>query len=286
MIKNLKLNNSWVEINKNFPFKNYINKDRKSGYFDMVKKVSKWIKPGGKILDFGCGPCDKTAMFSLSGYNVTAYDTFEDAWHKQDKNNEKIFNFAKKSKIKLITGNFKNLKRKIKNEKFDVIMAHDVFEHFHSSPRIVLNHLLSNLKTEGYLIISVPNAANLRKRISIFFGRTNYNRYDYFYWYPGFWNGHVREYVKNDLEQLNFFLKLDKKEISSYHLQLDVLPSILRKPFVLISNVMPSIRDTWMLVSAKPKSWKPQFIPSKKQIKKSLGWHYFDISKYKYNWFE
>ena len=66
------------------------------------------------------------------------------------------------------TGNFKNLKRKIKNEKFDVIMAHDVFEHFHSSPRIVLNHLLSNLKTEGYLIISVPNAANLRKRISIF----------------------------------------------------------------------------------------------------------------------
>ena len=89
MIKNSKLNNSWIEINKYFPFKNYINQDRKSGYFDMVKKVSKWIKPGGKILDFGCGPCDKTAMFSLSGYNVTAYDTFEDAWHKQDKNDEK-----------------------------------------------------------------------------------------------------------------------------------------------------------------------------------------------------
>ena len=117
-------------------------------------------------------------------------------------------------------------------------------------------------------------------------GKTNYNRYDYFYWYPGMWHGHIREYVKLDLQLLNEYLKLNLIELSSYHLQLDVLPFILRKPYQIFSNFFPSIKDTWMLVAQKPKGWKPQFIPSKQQLKKSLGWHYFDVSKDKYNWFK
>ena len=279
---NYLLEKGWKKINLNFPFKNYINPARKSGYLDIVKKVAKWGGLNAKVLDFGCGPCDKTALFSLVGMDVTGYDTFEDSWVKKDNNKKKIFKFAKKCGIKIIGSKNKALNSLLKNKKFDVIMAHDVLEHFHSSPRILLNKLLCYLKTDGYLIISVPNAANLRKRLHLLVGKTNYNRYDYFYWYPGMWNGHVREYVKLDLELLNKYLKLNLAELSSYHLQLDVLPYMLRKPYQFFSNFIPSIKDTWMLVSQKPKNWKTQYIPSTQQKRESLGWHYFDLSKYKY----
>lgn len=278
-----KLEDGWADLNAEFPFHNYINPARKSGYFDMVKKVEKWSGVDVDVLDFGAGPCDKTALFAKVGMNVTAFDTLNDSWVKQDNNRQKILDFAAGFGIDYQLPTDEN-RFPFMEKKFDVIMSHDVLEHFHSSPRILLNKLLECLKPGGLLVTTVPNAANLRKRLHLLVGKTNYNRYDYFYWYPGRWNGHVREYVKLDLELMNRYLQLEKVELSSYHLQLDALPLPLRAPFKLLSNLMPGVRDSWMLVSRKPLDWTSQVKPSPEQIKQALGWHYHDMSQYDYDW--
>ena len=277
------LESGWIELNDKFPFQGYINPARKSGYFDMVKKVAKWSGVDVDVLDFGAGPCDKTALFAKAGMRVTAFDTLNDSWVKQDNNRTKILNFAQECSIEYLLPT-KQESAPWNSRTYDVIMSHDVLEHFHSSPRILLNELIECLKPGGLLVTTVPNAANLRKRLHLLVGKTNYNRYDYFYWYPGAWNGHVREYVRQDLELLNQYLKLDKVELSSYHLQLDALPAVLRGPFKAASYLAPGVRDSWMLVSRKPENWTSQIVPSKKQIKEALGWHYFDMSQYDYDW--
>ena len=136
------------------------------------------------------------------------------------------------------------------------------------------------------MVITVPNAANLRKRIHLLFGKTNYNQFAYYYWYPGLWRGHIREYVRNDLVLLNQFLGLELLELTTYHLQLDVLPAWARPLFVGFSYVVPGIRDSWMLVSRKPEDWVPQFKPNSEQFEQAFGGQYFDYSKAEFDWEE
>lgn len=68
-------------ILKNFPFESYIPLTRMESYFEMPNTVFKYVGKSAKILDFGAGPCDKTAMLSLLGFDVTAFDDFGDDWY-------------------------------------------------------------------------------------------------------------------------------------------------------------------------------------------------------------
>ena len=83
-----------------------------------------------------------------------------------------------------------------------MVMLHDATEHFVDSPHHLLVQLIGLLKPGGYLYISVPNAVNLRKRLLVLSGRTNYPRFAAYYWSGPRWRGHKREYVKGDLELL------------------------------------------------------------------------------------
>ena len=50
---------------------------------------------------------------------------------------------------------------------FDMVMIHDVLEHLHNSPRILLTELLRFVKPNGFFFATVPNAVNLRKRVNV-----------------------------------------------------------------------------------------------------------------------
>lgn len=279
------LDEAWKEVKDTFPFDGYIHEGRKSGYQDMVSKVAKWSVPDASVLDFGAGPCDKTAMFSKVGMKVTAFDTLQDAWHKLDGNRQKILDFSKSVGINYCLPSDDD-PLPFLSEQYDVLMSHDVMEHLHSSPRVLLNKLLECVKPGGILAITVPNAANLRKRLHLLFGKTNYNKFEYFYWYPGMWNGHVREYVYKDLFLLNEYLGLELLELSTYNLQLDVLPPYARKPFAICANLVPGVRDSWMLVARKPKSWAPKYAPNDEQFQSAFGGQYFDYSRSDFDWEE
>ena len=56
---------------------------------------------------------------------------------------------------------------------FDVMVFGDVLEHL-KNPLAVLREMMGSLKEDGVVLISVPNVANLYVRLSLLFGRFDY----------------------------------------------------------------------------------------------------------------
>lgn len=239
------------QVKDSFPFNDYMdNKDK--GNQETIGLVVKYLMPGAKILDFGAGPCDKTAILSSLGYQCAACDDLEDCWHKNDGVKEKILKFSAGFNIKFhITSKNNNLQFK-KNE-FDGILLFDILEHLHESPRYLLDELLSYLKPSGYIFISVPNAVNIKKRFRVILGKTNLPSFEEYYWYPGVWRGHIREYVKDDLVKLCKNSRLDIINLRGHNFMLwgKNLPTFFKFLFIFATYLFPAWRDSWFLVARK-----------------------------------
>jgi SAM-dependent methyltransferase len=165
-------------------------------------------------------------------------------------------------------------------------MLHDVIEHFHASPRPLLNQMIANMNPGGLLVLTVPNAGNIRKRLHLLAGKTNYPKYDYFYWYPGKWDGHVREYVRGDLQSLVEFLGLDLVKLQTFHIHLDILSPPTRALWQLVSKAIPNTRDSFYLIARKPDNWEPRERPTREQFESAFGRQYFSklIDQEQLNW--
>jgi hypothetical protein len=133
-----------------------------------------------------------------------------------------------------------------------------VLEHFHDSPRELLNNLLESAKPRGLLFVMMPNIANIRKRVALLMGKSNLESFGRYYWTPGPWRGHVREYARSDLEQLATFLNLQILELRGVHDMLGRLPPIIRPAYLAATKLFPAWRDSWMLVARKPEGWTAQ----------------------------
>jgi SAM-dependent methyltransferase len=258
-------------IIQKFPFEGYMTSGGRvrESYLNIASTVQRYLQPGSKVLDFGSGPCDKTAVLQLLGYKCSAYDDLQDDWHKIPGNREKIISFAKECGIDFRLA----LDGKLPFEKnsFDMIMSHDVLEHFHDSPRDLFNDLLELLKPEGLLFVTVPNAVNIRKRINVLFGRTNLPPFESYYWYPGVWRGHIREYVKDDLVKLSEYLSLEKLEIRSCDHMLSKLPTSIRTFYLIITSIFKGWKDSWLLVARKKSGWAVRKVLPQNELAKILG---------------
>ncbi len=237
-----------------FPFADYIIKDS-GAYESLVTTVGNCLKSGSSILDFGAGACEKTALLSALGFQCSALDDLQDAWHLQDNNREKILAFARADGIdlRLREGN----KIPFADESFDMVMATDVIEHLHESPRELLEALIKLIRPLGYLLITVPNAVNIRKRLDVLRGRTNLPDFSTYFHYPGQWRGHIREYVKDDLRQLAQYSGVEIVTLRGCHHVLQRLPRPLRPVYKLATAPFPSWRDSWTLLAQRPAAWQP-----------------------------
>ena len=146
-----------------------------------------------------------------------------------------------------------------------------VIEHLHDSPRDLLNDLLECVRTEGYLYITVPSAVNIRKRLSVLRGQTNYPPFDTFYWHPGPWRGHVREYTRGDLQRLASFLGLSVVELHSYHKMLSRIPRAARWVYRWVTAACTGWRDSWLLIAKKNPNWQPRKALSDEEFRRRLG---------------
>jgi len=259
------------DVIRRFPFDGYMTPEsaEKGAYSNIARTVMGYIPPGSKILDFGCGPCDKTAILQGLGYKCSAFDDLEDDWHKLPGNREKIMSFASDCGIdfKLADGR----PFPFEKESFDLVMLNDVLEHLHDSPRDILNDLVQLAKPEGLVLITVPNAVNIRKRLDVVFGRTNLPRFDGFYWYPGNWRGHVREYVKGDLARLSEFLDLEILELRGCDHMLEKLPRRIVPAYLLTTTLFQGWKDSWIMVSRKKPGWTPRKRLSREELEHVLG---------------
>ena len=224
-------------------------------------------------------------MLSLTGYNITAYDDLGDDWHNYPGNRMKIIDFAHKSGIEYYTSNNNEGKFEFTKNFYNGIILNNVIEHFHDSPRKLLNELISCLKVGGVIFIDVPNAVNLRKRIDVLRGKTNYPSFHSYYWASYPWRGNNREYVKDDLIHLGKFLGLEILEISSHHYYLDQLSYFSGELFKAICKIFPGFKESLLFAGRRHADWyertEPTELEAATAIKKQNYKHNINDTKSK-----
>jgi SAM-dependent methyltransferase len=240
-------------VDRRFPFEGYFAASPLS-HADVADVVCRFVPVGGQILDFGAGPLDKTAVLQELGYRCFAVDDLSDPWHLLAANRERILQFGAAEGIEYSLAD-----ESLPDGPFDMVMAHDILEHFHDSPRELLTALLERTSPGGHLFITVPNAANLRKRIALARGRTNLPPFPPYFWETP-WRGHVREYVLDDLRQLAHFMRLEVVELRGAHHLAHKLPTVLRSLYFLAAKGN-GMRDSLVLVARKPSVWTAPSAP-------------------------
>lgn len=258
--KREKISSALARVRASFPFKDYLADDDGSTgpYSNIAATVLRYLpQPDScRILDFGAGACDKTAVLQMLGYKCSACDDLQDDWHKLPGSCEKITSFAAETGIdfKLL----RDLNLPFAASEFSMVMLHDVLEHLHDSPRCLLNRIVEFIAPGGFLFITVPNAVNIRKRLDVLRGRSNLPDFSGYYWYPGSWRGHIREYVRSDLQLLAKYLGLEIIELRGCDHMLHKVPAMIKPLYLKITDFFDSLKDSWLLVAKKPVDWRPR----------------------------
>lgn len=135
-------------------------------------------------------------------------------------------------------------------DKVDAITAFHLIEHLHHSPRAMLHDAVSRLGSGGKLVIAVPNAANLRKRITVPLCGSPPTPLGHWYDDPVY-RGHVREPVAADLVHIASDLGLVGTIIGRNFLGLASHPRISRVLDPVLQR-WPSLCSDLYLVATKP----------------------------------
>ncbi|MEM8674348.1 MAG: methyltransferase domain-containing protein [Cyanobacteria bacterium P01_G01_bin.67] len=241
------------------------------GYYSgkMYRIQHLWQKDA-TLIDLGGSYDPGNAVLSHFGMNVTVIDYLEDyTKHKYNLTNnhnlaedEKIINsykketlFKDKYNVNFVKADLLeiDLNQYFKPNSIDVICSQHCLEHLHHSPKKLLQSAIDVLKPNGKIFIEVPNAANIRKRLALLMGHTNYLSY------AGFYNsekyvGHIREYTVGDLEYLAQQLNLQEVKIfgKNYYGSLyNVLPKQLHHASDYLLQKFPGLCGSIFLEGKK-----------------------------------
>lgn len=138
-------------------------------------------------------------------------------------------------------------------DQVDAITAFHLMEHLHNSPKALFRDAVARLKPGGVLVIAVPNAANLRKRIAIPLRGVAATPFTLWYDVPVY-RAHVREPIAADLEAIAVDLGLKAKILGRNFLGL-AHPNRLRRHAVGLADRAlqrrPSLCSDLYLVGTK-----------------------------------
>jgi len=130
-------------------------------------------------------------------------------------------------------------------QKYDVVLLLAILEHLNGTPRHLLYKVRQILRADGYIILEVPNAASLTKRLTLLIrGKLPYSPFEDYFWSEYPFSGHNREYTISDLKyslyQSGF--KLTRMEVFHHS---SIKPQHLKGKLL------------YMLEKIGPSSWKP-----------------------------
>lgn len=125
-------------------------------------KIIDWVGTGKTILDVGCAAGYIGGELKKNGNKVFGLDI-----------SEKAVQDARKVLDDVIVGNIEDIILPYREKQFDVIICADVLEHLFQ-PEEVLAKLGKYLKDDGVIIVSLPNVAHWSVRLSLFWGRFEY----------------------------------------------------------------------------------------------------------------
>ena len=235
-------------IRCDYPFCHSINTQR---ILDIFATVTKYVSKGKKLLDIGCGSCSIVAAISNADYECHACDDFQDPWHLDDDNYKKIKRYAEINNISLTKMDLSE-GLPYSDFSFDAVLLIDVLEHLHNSPKKILAEMSRVLKPGGYVFIGTPNSANLRKRIHLLLGGTNYPSLEQFYFSGDKWRGHIREYTPDEVLWLLSAGNFELIELKMCHWMLENRISGIKKIlYFLVTTVISKAKDSILVVGQK-----------------------------------
>lgn len=149
-------------------------------------------KKGSKIrlCDIGGGISLFPVGCAAAGIKTTVVDDFLDP--KQFPVDDSVLQIHRTHGVELVTRDVIAQGLDFPPSSFDVITTFGSFEHWHNSPRRMLKQVVECLAPNGLFVLGTVNAVNLRKRLSMPFGRVRWSSMEDWYETETF-RGHVRE---------------------------------------------------------------------------------------------
>ncbi|MFH1544807.1 MAG: class I SAM-dependent methyltransferase [archaeon] len=129
--------------------------------FELIK----FISPGQKVLDVGCADGTLGQKIKSEFGNVIVGIEVSKKMGKE----------ARKKLDAVVIGDVEEINLNLKKNYFDVVVLADILEHL-KQPEGVIKKLNPFLKSDGTIIVSVPNVANIFVRLKLLFGKFDYEK--------------------------------------------------------------------------------------------------------------
>ncbi len=166
-----------------------------------IESVQRRLGSGASIADVGGG----IGLFSLGcaaiGMKATLVDDFRDPVNNEF--GDAALDLHRRVGVTIHSCDVVKDGIQFSPESLDGITCFDSMEHWHASPKSLFQTLVAALRPGGLFFLSGPNCVNLRKRISVPFGKGKWSPMSEWYESKTF-RAHVRE---PDVEDLKYIAK-------------------------------------------------------------------------------
>lgn len=224
-----------------------------------LELATRYIPPGGKILDVGCKLGEKLIALQLLGRKSFGVDN---KYVFQSSGIDILKKVWEAAGVQIEECDVCRSPLVYPSELFDCVMCCAVLEHLHSSPKFPLGEMKRVLKPNGVMIITVPNLGAIGKRINFLLGRKHYLPLRSYFSGSGPIYGHIREFYRHEIVEMIEWVG----DLRISHLQLfnhdrvfpkNPLRSLYSRFLISLSMIYPNFRDAIIVVAQKEEKSTP-----------------------------